>query len=252
MGSYRSKLMFSLGPISVPVDLNTVIPSDNSGLKRICPDHHQPLNMVNVCRANDGEHQISWGEWLMGAETADGFRVVRPEDRPSHAADPSLHFVPVPADDLEGSTVQGRGLYYANPSVQSAEEGWAALAEIVGNRKVALVCKAALRQGDRKLWRLNMFNGYLVLQEIEFPEHIRPIPAEVSAKVDGPTKKLLKQFVEQMMVAWEKFDHSDDSRQAFEQWIAAGEAIDDPNPKAPTAQTGVPDIQAALIAALNK
>lgn len=91
---------------------------------------------------------------------------------------------------------------------------------------MALIAKAALRKGNRKLWRLEVFRDYLILRELTFPEEIRGTPERIDATVPRDMMKLVKQFTEQMMTPWDKVDVTDESKPLVEQWIDSGELVE--------------------------
>ena len=147
----------------------------------------------------------------MGMETADGWTVVPVEERPKAEKVSGLTLTPVPRKELDSSTLEGHGLYYAKPSNEHAEKVWALLNKIVSGSKVALVSRGAIRAGANtdKLWRVTTFNGYLVLREIRFPENIKPSPEAVQAKASKEDLAMVNMFVEKISTDWSDFDSED-------------------------------------------
>ena len=221
MGSYRKGLLLSLGSIiQVQVDLQTVVPTQRSGLRILCPEHHQPLKQSYNCPEG---HPVE--RWVKGKQTADGWQIPKEDEKPEFDADQAFDLVPVPADQLEAHTFAGKSIYYCQPTNTVSHEAWAVLRKILAKGKIALVTKGALRRGAKKLWRIDVFRDYLVLRDIEFPENIRAVPEQVDVKIPKATHDLVNQFIDNLMVSWDTLDTTDETRQQVEAWIAAGEAV---------------------------
>jgi non-homologous end joining protein Ku len=184
----------------------------------------------------------------MGAETADGYRVVNQEERPRVEGSDGLALVPVPRKDLEASTFEGDAIYYAKPSTELVQESWAILNKVVQG-KVALITKGALRAGTNteKIWRLTSFNGYLVLREIRFPENIKPKPDMPKAKPDKATMDLVTQFIDKLSVEWDEFDATDTMAARMSEWMNDGTDVE-----SQTQEAAPLDMKAALAAALEE
>lgn len=249
MATYRTKLMLSLGPISAPVDLITVLPSESSGLKRICPTHHTQLKLRNICV--EGDHTIEWNDWLLGAESADGFKVVNPAEKPQFEADAAIKLTPVPRNQLDSATVEGSGIYYCKPSNEAYEEAWATLRHILSDSKVALVAKAALKKGPRHLYRLTVFNDYLVLRQVVFPEKVTDAPALPQVKLDKELQKIVKTFVDQMLTDFSTVDVTDENKANLKAWLDTGDVIENPNPKATPETQGTAADAVSMLEALK-
>ena len=251
MGAYKKNLILSLGLISASVDLETVAPRVSSGLNRICPDHAVKLKQQYICPGTETDegHVVAWGTWNMGAETADGYKVVNQDERPRIEGASGLTLVPVPRKDLEASTFEGDSIYYASPSTEFVQESWAILNKVVQG-KSALITKGALRAGTNteKIWRLTTFNGYLVLREIRFPENIKPKPEMPKAKPDKATMELVNQFVDKLSVEWSDFDATDTMAARMSEWMNDGTDVE-----SQAVDTIAPlDLKAALAAALEE
>jgi non-homologous end joining protein Ku len=248
---YKTNLMLSLGLISTSVDLETVIPKSTSGLSRICPDHSVKLNQKYQCKGTDEveAHDVTWGEWNMGRETAEGWTVVDQETRPTVEGSKGFSLVPVPVKDLESATIEGDSVYYASPSNEHAEQSWAVFNAVVKKGKVALITKGALRKGTftEKIWRLTSFNGYLVFREVKFPENIKPSPEVPKVKLDKVQLGMVQQIVDAMTTEWTEFDASDNMSARMAQWMEDGTDVEAQEAKAAPAL----DLNAALAAALN-
>ena len=222
-------MTLSLGLISTSVDLVTVQPSVRSGLNRICPDHSVKLSQQYSCPGTRDEdaHVVQWGSWNMGMETGDGWKIMAEEEKPDVDKVSGLTLTPVPRKELETSTLEGNGLYYAKPSNEHSEKVWALFAKIVSGSKTALVSRGAIRKGTNteKLWRVTTFNGYLVLREIRFPENIKPSPEAVETKVDREELAMVNTFVEKMSTDWNDFDSEDKMSARIAEWMGTGTEV---------------------------
>jgi len=251
MAKYKKNLTLSLGLISAQVDLDVVAPRQRTGLSRICREHHVKLNQKYVCQGTaDAEpHDVPWGEWELGMDTGDGWKIPKVEEKPEVEVKAGLTLVPVPRKDLEAHTIEGEGMYYAEPSNDLALQTWTILNKIVAKGKVALVAKAAIRGGtNEKIWRLGTFNNYLVLREIRFPEAIMPAPAIKEFKVDRDTLAMAESFIEGLTKEWADFDTTDEMARRMEEWMSGGTDVDGVKP----AQAPAFDLKAALAAELGK
>ena len=252
MGSYRKGLLLSLGSIiQVQVDLQTVVPSTRSSLRRLCPEHHLPIKQSYACPEG---HPIT--EWVNGKETAEGWKIVKPEDRPDFDADDALELVPVPADELEARTFAGNGMYYCQPTSTVGHEAWSVLHKVLTKGKIAFITKGALRKGGQKIWRVDVFRDYLVLKELVFPENIKAVPEQVDVRVPKATQTLVDQFIDSLLVEWDKVDTADETAKRIEEWIAAGETIEADTKTRRVAQldvsSNVVDLQERLKAAVKE
>ncbi len=239
--SYRKNLSLSLGPIVASVNLLPVLPSTKSDTHRYCPEHHIRLNQHYVCLDYDESgksHNIEWGQWVLGADTADGFKLVDQESKPKVDKTDSLTLTPVPAKEIEANTIEGPAIYYCQPSTAAGHQAWAIMHRVVKNGKTALITKGALRAGRERLWRVTTFRGYLVLREIVFPDSITDTPENVDFKVDAPTSKLVNTFVENLTTSWEDVDTTDSLEERITAWLVAGESIDRPEGEAKEVTTG--------------
>ncbi len=201
-----------MGPISTLVDLEAAAPEKKSALNRVCPAHHVKLSQSYKCpgTGNEPEHDVPWNTWKMGVPTDDGYRIVNTETKPKNEKSTGLKLIPVPREQLENATFEGKGAYYALPSNEHMYETWGIFAKVVQG-DVALIARGALRAGagTDKLWRVTTFNGYLVLREILFPDNLKPAPIERGTEADDEMLELVSQFVDKLRTDWSDFDSSD-------------------------------------------
>jgi len=225
-------LTLSLGLISLQVDLETAAPRQSTGLNRICSEHAVKLHQKYECPGtSDAEaHDVAWGSWNLGYETADGYKVVNQELRPKVEASPGLTLVPVPIADLQENTFEGEGIYYASPASDHVQtvQVWQVFNTILQKNKTALITKGALRGGTNteKLWRLQHWNGYIVLREIQFPENIKPSPEVPDVKVQRELVKVAETAIESMTSSWENFDSTNTVAQRLQEWMNEGSTVE--------------------------
>jgi len=253
--SYRKNLLLSLGPIQAAVNLLPVLPSIKSDTHRYCAEHHIRLNQHYVCLNVEGEdsHGVEWNTWVLGADTADGFKLVDADTKPKVDKTDALTLTPVPAREIEANTIEGSAIYYCQPSTAAGHQAWAIIHKVVKNGKTALITKGALRAGREKLWRVTTFRGYLVLREIVFPSTITDTPENVDFKVDAPTAKLVAEFVDNLMTSWEDVDTMDNMEERITTWLESGESIDRPEgePKEVTTGQAGDDLKASIAKAIK-
>ncbi len=253
--SYRKNLSLSLGPIQAVVNLLPVLPSIKSDTHRYCAEHHIRLNQHYVCLNIDGEeaHGVEWNTWVLGADTADGFKLVDADTKPKVDKTDALTLTPVPTKEIEANTIEGPAIYYCQPSTAAGHQAWAIIHKVVKTGKTALIAKGALRAGREKLWRVTTFREYLVLREIVFPESITDTPENVDFKVDAPTAKLVTEFVGNLMTSWEDVDTVDNMEDRVTAWLASGESIDRPEGEAKEVTTGQggEDLKASIAKAIE-
>jgi len=249
MSSYRKNLLLSLGPIQASVDLTTVAPTRKSNIHRYCPDHKVQLKQKYSCDGPEGEHTVEWGNWILGADTAEGLKVVNEAEKPQVARADALTLAPMPAKDLNAATFNGSAMYYCAPSTETAGQTWSIIHKLLKGGKTALVARAALRTNSEKLWRLDLFRDYLVLREIVFPTEIKETPDPVKAKVDKATQDLVAQFVDGLMTTWDDFDTDDTMKKRMDDWMLSGETIEAIEGAEPVETPGL-DLNAALAAAI--
>jgi non-homologous end joining protein Ku len=209
-----------LGPIQASVDLDTVAPTTKSNVHRYCPEHKARISQFYQCP--DGEHVVGWGEWVLGAETAEGLKFVEEASKPEVARNDSLTLTPVPAKELNNTSLLGSTMYYCKPSTETAGQTWAILYRLLKGGKTALITRGALRKNSEKLWRVTLFRDYIVLREVLFPENIKDAPDPVDTKVDKATFGLVTQFVDGLMSSWDEFDTTDTMKAKTNEWLLKG------------------------------
>ncbi|RKX65904.1 MAG: hypothetical protein DRP42_04105 [Tenericutes bacterium] len=181
---------------------------------------------------------------------------------PKHEATEKLVMTPVPADDLESNTVPGDSIYYVKVKEKSGgQDQWLIFDELVRDKKTAYIVKAALRKGRESLYRLTIFNGYLALQQIRFPESVREMPEIPTTATPKKTIKeyvsLAKQLGGATKVEWDKFDSTDEFEQKMNEAIAQGELVDVPasaatnTPKATKSMSAIDMMESLRIAVDN-
>lgn len=219
-------MMLSLGSvIQAQVDIHTVIPTVKSGAHLLCATHTKRVSQFYRCE--EGE-EVAWGELARGIETAEGWKV-QTDPPPRSEADKTIPLTPVPLNELLEQTFEGPAIYYLVPNAAAANQVWQVLAQIVKRGKIALISKMALgERQNEKMWRLDLFRGYLVLRELVYPEVIKAVPEIPEAKIDKQISTLVDQFVENLVSSWDSFDSSDPNIKRFDAWIQAGTTVAGP------------------------
>lgn len=242
-----------MGPIVASVNLLTVLPSPKSDTHRYCPKHRVRLTQQYACSEGDG-HTVEYGQWVLGADTADGFKLVDQDSKPKVDRTDTLTLTPVPAKEIEANTIEGPAIYYCQPASAAGHQAWAIMNKVVKAGKTALITKGALRAGREKLWRVTTFRQYLVLREIVFPDNITDTPENVDFKVDAATSKLVNEFVGNLTTSWEEVDTTDNLEEAITAWLASGESIDRPEGEAKEVTTGQAgdDLKASIEKAIQQ
>ena len=256
MGTYRN-IPITLGPVTLYAALSSAFDKSNSGLKMVCPEHDSFVHQELKC--DEGDHLVNRFETRRGIVTEDGLRILA--SVPKHEATEKLVMTPIPAAELESNTVPGDSIYYVKVKEKSGgQDQWLIFDELVRDKKTAYVVKAALRKGRESLYRLTIFNGYLALQQIRFPESVREHPEKPSTNTPKKTIKeyvsLAKQLSNATEVDWDKFDSSDEFEKKMNEAIASGELVGVPAsaassaPKSTKSMSAV-DMMEALRLAVN-
>jgi non-homologous end joining protein Ku len=246
MGNYRSKLMFVLGPIQTPVNLMSAIPSKSGDVHLYCPTHKARISQKLTCSA-EGEDVLYYNT-LRGVDTDQGVRILTASERPSIPPSESVNFTPVATAELEQHTTDAEGTYYCIPSIKAGEEAWAIFAKLAADPKVSLVAKAALKKDSQKLYRLRLFNGYLTLRALQFPDNVKPHPEVPNVKLDRAIWGLVQQFVGQQLATWDSLPTTDDMTEKLKAWVATGELL----PRDETQPNAAPNPGETLLATLKE
>lgn len=253
MNSYRKGMMLSLGVISASVDLYAVVPTDKARSTRmLCPTHHEPLKQQYICEQGENLHPVARDEAVRGIETVNGWIIAPDEEKPSAETSKQLELTPVATAVLSERTFEGPAIYYLTPSSAVSMQAWEVLVGILKKGKISLVTKNALGQSAReKLWKLDLFCGYLVMRELVYPEAIRPVPDILHVKVDKKITVLVEQFVENLLTDWDSLDSSDSNARRFDEWMAAGKTVIT-QPTTQTESSPVPLLEALQEAVIEK
>lgn len=243
MQSVRSGFVLNFGLVSTPVDLYSVIPSKKkSSTKTLCEKHKVPIKQVYRCPVDEVLQPIT----IKGIEVTKGKFVIL-EEVEDIEADNEIDFVVVPTSGLETSTVTGEGFYYLSPIGNS--KPWEVLYRVTKDKKRTLIGQTALRKNSRKIYKLVIFNDYLALQELIFPEHIRQAPEIEHPKLEKGLLAMAKKVADQMEIEWDKFDSIDDGLKRFQALIkGATPVVNEDQPADSGAE--VIDLFAALEASL--
>lgn len=241
MQSYRSGFQLNLGLMSVPVNLYSVIPSNRGkGRKTLCAEHKVPIRMAYICPEDDERDP----ETVKAVEVTKGNYVIpETEPEPIPASD-GIDFVAVPTAELEQATIATNTLYYLAPH-KTAVKAWEILYRLTRDSKATLVGRTALKSGSDKLYRLVVFNDYLVMQALEFPEHIREAPERETTTVEREIMGQAKKVLEAITVSLDDVDLSDEGLRRFLETTESGERVSISTPV--TTSAGEPiDLMEAL------
>jgi DNA end-binding protein Ku len=218
MQSVRAGYVLNFGVVTIPVDLFSVIPSSKKGGTRLlCKEHTTPIKQVFQCPIDEELKP----EIVKGFEVTKGnFAILPEEDTDSEEipADTGINLVAVPTRDLNQATVPGSALYYLQPN-EVAVKAWEILFRVVKSSKLTLIGQSALRKNSRKIFRLVLFNDYLAMQEIAFPEHVRSAPEVFHPKVEKALMDMAKTVLDAMTIGWDEFDAEDAGFAAFRERI---------------------------------
>lgn len=254
MGAYKKGFWLKLGPIGAMVDINSVIPSSKpTGLRRLCPEHHTPLNMAMKCVSEETEHIVEWNTWVNGKEVP-GMKWAIVEDAPRFSADSEVQLVVVQAKEVDAATFMEGSVYYLE-SDSHTTDAWELLRRFASDPKLAVIGKATFRAGPtRKMWRLTTFRGFLVLRELKFPEAIRETPEMPTVKLAKELVAMAKQYVEANTVQFAKFDSGNEAIAQFEAIVATAPKVEFKGGVIPPGSDAskVIDLTEALEAALGK
>lgn len=249
MQSVRKGFQLNLGLMTVPVDLFSVVPSDKGrNLRTLCAEHRVPINQVYRCPKDDAINP----DTVKGYETTKNqFTIVNPQelDQPTFDADDGMDIVAIQTVDIDNHTVPGGMLYYAQPHL-TAIKAWEILFRLTQDRARTLVGVTALRKNSRKLFRLSIFNDYLVLQELQFPEHVREAPERIKVAIEKKLMDQAKQVLTAIEVDWAKYDLADPMLVQFRELISHGETVT-VRTEATTETTNVIDLMDALKASVE-
>lgn len=221
MQSYRSRFPLNLGLMSVPVNLYSVIPSSKgSKRKTLCAKHKVPIRQAYYCPEDDERDP----ETVKAVEVTKGNYVIPETEAAEIPADDGMDFVAVPTEELERITIATNTLYYLQPA-STAAKAWEILYRLTKDTKVTLVGRAALRAGTSKIYRLVVFNDYLVMQALEFPEHIREAPDREKTTVERELMAQAKKVLAAVTAPIDEVDLTDEALRRFLETTESGERV---------------------------
>ena len=230
MSSYRTGISLNVGPMTLIADMQTVVPSaQKTSMKLVCPTHKSFVHQVYECDAE--EHQITYQEALRGVETEKGVRVVPQETIPQVEKSEALSFVGVPLESLEANTISTGKMYYVSPSKKGGNgDMWNVLHELVSSEETAFVTQGALRKGRATIFRLTLFQDYLTIQALAFPDNIREAPVVPEIGEDKTTLKqwttAAQSFAAATAVKWSEFDTEDEYEKGLLGLLETGELVE--------------------------
>lgn len=245
MQSVRSGFVLNFGLVTIPVDMYSVIPSKKSERRTLCGEHKTPIKQAYVCPVDD--KRINRDDTVKGVEVTKGNYAIieEPEEIP---ANDGIELVAVPTDDLRQATVTGSTMYYLSPSTTSLK-AWEILFRIAKDKKRTLIGQTAIRVNSRKIYQLVIFNDFLVLQELVFPESIRPAPDIVHPAVEKALMAQAKEVLNATQIPWDVFDAEDEGLRRFRERLEG--AVPVTTQAAPESGENVVDLMDALKASVK-
>jgi non-homologous end joining protein Ku len=212
----------NLGLLSIPVNLYAVIPSNKGKERRtLCAEHKVPIRQAYQCPKDDKLNP----ETIKAIEVTKGTYVIPEVEEPEEIpADDGIQFVAVSTRDIEQATITTDKLYYLQPHV-TAVKAWEILYRLASQNRLTLIGQAALKVNSRKIYQLTVFNDYLVLQALEFPEHIREAPDRASVSIEKRLMDQAKQVLQAIEVPWDDVDVTDEGLRRFAALTDTGEKV---------------------------
>jgi DNA end-binding protein Ku len=170
-----------------------------------------PIKQAYICPVDDA--RIDRDNTVKGVEVTKG-NYATIEEPDEILADDGIELVAVPSTDLDQATVPGSTMYYLSPSTTSLK-AWEILFRLAKDKKRTMIGQTAIRKNSRKMYRLVIFNDFLVLQELVFPEHIRQAPDIVHPTVEKKLMDEAKRVLNATEIPWDKFDADDEGLKRF-------------------------------------
>ncbi len=222
MSAYRSGFQLNLGLMTVPVNLYAVIPSKKrSSTHTLCAEHKVRIKQVYQCP----EDEALSPDTVKAVEVSKGNYVIpEVQEVDEIPAEDGIQIVAVPTNMVEQTTITTDKLYYLEPH-RTAQKAWEILFRLAKDSKRTLIGQTTLRAGTRKMYRLAVFNDYLVMQALEFPEHIRDAPERDSVTVEKALMDQAKQVLNAIEIPWEDLDTTDEGLRRFLETSGTGEQV---------------------------
>ncbi len=222
ISAYRSGFQLNLGLMTVPVNLYAVIPSKKGTAKHtLCAEHKVRIKQVYQCPEDEALNP----DTVKGVEISKGNYVI-PEVQEAEEipAEDGIQIVAVPTAMVDQATITTDKLYYLEPH-RTAQKAWEILFRLAKDTKRTLIGQTTLRANSRKIYRLTVFNEYLVMQALEFPEHIRDAPERESITVEKALMDQAKQVLNAIEIPWEDLDKTDEGLRRFLETTETGEQV---------------------------
>ncbi len=222
ISAYRSGFQLNLGLMTVPVNLYAVIPSKKrSSMHTLCAEHKVRIKQVYQCPEDEALNP----DTVKAVEVSKGNYVIpEVQEVDEIPAEDGIQIVAVPTDMVEQATITTDKLYYLEPH-QTAQKAWEILFRLAKDSKRTLIGQTTLRAGTRKMYRLAVFNDYLVMQVLEFPEHIREAPERDSITIEKALMDQAKQVLNAIEIPWEDLDTTDEGLRRFLETSGTGEQV---------------------------
>ncbi len=197
--SVASNVILSIDTfVQVRVDLLSARPTDTNEFKSLCPQCDQPEKLMQkyICAHNHGP--FTSNEVAHGREIDKVLYTASDEDYAEVKAptvlDPKapIQVRVFKAEEVTAST-RPTGTSYLLRSQKSAEAAYVALAACIKDNKLAFLAEIVVRN-SQKLYRIELWNEQLVLQELIRPNELAQAEAVV-AHVPAQALKMMKEVI---------------------------------------------------------
>jgi non-homologous end joining protein Ku len=186
--------------VQLQADLLSAKPTDKTDFTSLCPDCTEPTAVSEryICKHEDAHGPYSRNELRKGREIDK--MLYRAEDADIEAIkattitkDEAVAVRVFPSAEVTNH-VRPTGSSYLLRPLGKAQLAYAALTQFVGDPKLAFLCEVLVR-GSQKLYRIEAWNGQLVLQEL-----IRPNELAETETIVAPVTKEMTAMLKQIIV----------------------------------------------------
>lgn len=246
--------MTLLGIINATADLVPVRRSSKADdFITLCPDCTEPhqLGTRYVCEV-EGHGPYARNEVRVGKQLPDK-RVVRVTDDEVAGAKGitidkgAISLAAYNAKGVEAFTRPGEAAFRLRP--KKASEVYDLLREIAADRNIALVGELATGDTTQKLYRVELWNGQLVLQELLRPDDVAPADEISHATTGNPRAlELARELLQTSVQDFDPVAHRNLTRERLEALTAA--KANDPDATVPVTPAAAPVVPATDLVAL--
>ena len=197
-----SNVVLNIGTslVNLQVDLLSARPSDKTGFSSLCPSCEDPhaVSERYICSEQAGHGPFTRSQLKKGREIDKVLYSVTDKDEELVKETTITKDEPVRVRIFDAAAVAAStrptGVSYLLRPLGKTLASYAAFAEFVADPKMAFLAEVMVR-GSQKLYRLESWNGQLVLQELIRPNELA-VAEPVVEKVSKDAKAMLKQIIE--------------------------------------------------------